>query len=311
MADRGDNNFIRYIYRGEEGEIIPREATHITIDKSCTFIRAHAFEDHPNIVEVICHDRVKKINIGAFRCCPNLRRVIMPGVKNAEGWAFGYCKALTDVECSKLEIIGSEAFSDCSSLRSINLLSVRIFDTYAFDGCKALNDIEFGSKLERFKERAFGDCPSLERITIPLKDGLFTEDDIFEGCHNLRHVDLVEGELLETVAALQLEEWRNDIDGEIYSINQILASSAGCYDENGRQHPAQKTMVLRMWIRSVLYIINRYEEKHQRILGEAATTLQLVLPQDIAMNSVLPFLALPTHTFEGDEGKYESDEDYG
>ena len=96
MAAEGGNNIVRYLYRGEESEIIPREATHITVAEDCTFVRARAFHRHPNIVEVICHARVKKIERSAFFECPNLRRVIMPGVKIVEEEAFFECRALTD-----------------------------------------------------------------------------------------------------------------------------------------------------------------------------------------------------------------------
>ena len=49
-------NFMRYIYRGEEGEVIPRGATHIIVNESVTVILRAAFYNHPNIVEVICGD---------------------------------------------------------------------------------------------------------------------------------------------------------------------------------------------------------------------------------------------------------------
>ena len=70
---------MRYIYRGEEGEIIPDGATHITVAEDVTFVRARAFWHHPNIVEVICHENVEKIEVEAFEDCPSLKRVIMPG----------------------------------------------------------------------------------------------------------------------------------------------------------------------------------------------------------------------------------------
>jgi len=58
---------------------------------------------------------------------------------------------------------------------------------------------------------------------VHLKEGLITSDGIFKGCRNLKHVYLIEGELHESITALQLQEWRNDINDEIDSINQILA----------------------------------------------------------------------------------------
>eukprot|EP00984_Skeletonema_dohrnii_P036697 scaffold37966_cov461-Skeletonema_dohrnii-CCMP3373.AAC.1 len=74
---------------------------------------------------------------------------------------------------------------------------------------------------------AFVNCRSLERITIPLKDGMITHDNLFAGCKKLNHVDLVGGEVHETIAALLMEEWRNEMKEEIDSINQILPTAPG------------------------------------------------------------------------------------
>ena len=305
MADVDDNNFIRYIYRGEEDEIIPRETTHITVAEDCTFVRARAFRDNPNIVEVVCHEDVEKIETAAFANCRSLKRVIMPGVKIVEGDAFDSCTALADVECDKLEIIRYEAFCDCDSLRNINLPSVRILEEVTFAQC-ALIDVTFGSNLERIDEMVFKDCYSLERITIPLKDVLITADNVFQGCRNLMHVDPVEtAELHEFVAALNLEEWRNDMNREIDSINRILPNTpAG----DGWNHDEEKTRAIRRWIRSVLRKIIHYRAQHQRILNQAATQLQFALPQDILANNVLPFLALPSHSFEVDDLEEDADD---
>ena len=294
MADRGDNNFMRYVYRGEEGEIIPREATHITVAKDVTVILEHAFIDNQKIVEIICHHKVEKIGERAFSFCRSLRRVVIPGVKIVEKRAFENCHVLTDVECGMLEIIKKFAFSGCIiSLRSMNLPSARILEEYAFE-CTTLTNVKFGSKLERIEGSAFSCCDSLERITIPLKDGLITED-MFLGCRNLKHVDLVEGEVHATIAALQLDVWRNDMNEEIDSINQILPNVPGGWNEEDYGREAR---AIRRWIRSVLRKINHYKAEHERLLDEAAPTLQVVLPPDILTNNVLPFLELPSYTFE-------------
>ena len=297
-------SIVRYTYTGAIGEVIPQEVTHLTVAKSCTFVREWAFFQHPNIVEVICHENVYKIEEGAFSCCPSLTKVIMPGVEIVGEEAFIECEALTDVECGKLEIIENVAFADCISLGNIILPSIRIVERTAFGGCNALADVRFGSKLERIEEYVFCRCISLERITIPLKDGIIAdtdvpEDNIFQGCGNFVHVDLVEGELQESIAALQLEEWRNDMSEEINSINQILLDAdAGYHINDDDEDYGEKARVIRRWIRSVLRKIIHYQAEHQHILDEAATALQLSLPQDIVMNNALPFLALLPRTFE-------------
>ncbi len=306
MAAECDNNFMRYVYRGEEGEIIPRGATHIIVHESVTVIRARAFYEHPNITEVICHYKVEKIEERAFYWCDCLRRVIMPGVKIVESWAFDG-SALADVECGMLEIIQEFAFSHCKYLKSINLPSARIVKSSAFGDCFALTVAKFGSKLERIEGEAFWTCNSLERITIPLKDGIFLDadddevshDEVFRECAKLNQVDLVEGELHETIAALQSDDWKDDMYEEIYSINQILLTVDGGHDDYYYYSVGEKSLALRSWIRSILSKIIEYKAKHRHSLDEnVVPALQCVLPQDIVMNSVLPFLELPSHVFE-------------
>ena len=236
----------------------------------------------------------------------------MPGIKIVKYRAFMKCYALTNVECGKLKIIGERAFEYCRSLKSISLPSARIVVDWAFNACNNLIGVKFGDKLERIETCAFYECYSLERITIPLKVSIISARNIFQLCKSLKHVDLVEGELHETVAALQLEEWRNDMNYEINSINQTLPNlhagylNVNWYDARERKVSyGEKARAIRRWLRSVLGKIIHYQEEHQRILEAAATTLQFTLPQDIAMNKVLPFLELPSHTFEVEEEQEE------
>ena len=309
-VEEGDNIVVWFTYTGADGEVIDDEATHVIVQ--ARVIRANAFHRHRNIVEVICNEDVEKIESDAFHHCYSLRRVIMRGVKNVEEDAFICCTALEDVECDKLEIIGGGAFVTCESLRSINLASARIVMAEAFGSCEVLKYVKFGSKLESFGVEAFNSCVSLERITIPLKDGLINDDGIFMACENLDQVDLVKGELHETIAALQLEEWRNDLDVEINSINLILPNAdPGRYDDD-YDDTGEKAQTIRRWIRSVLHKIIHYQAEHRRLLeGDVATTLELVLPNnDIVTNNVLPFLELPSYTFEVvDDEDEEGDSD--
>ena len=141
MEAEGDNNniIIRFIYTGADGEHIPDDATHIFV--RAKFIPASAFEEHPNVLEVVCHEDVETVERRAFYKCRLLRKVIMPGVKVVEKDAFQCCEALTDVECGKLEIIGVTAFHCCISLKSIDLSSVEIAETEAFNYCKSLKSV--------------------------------------------------------------------------------------------------------------------------------------------------------------------------
>ncbi len=235
----------------------------------------------------------------------------MRGVKIAERYAVADCSALTDVECGKLDIVGEGAFIHCKSLRSINLPSARTLGELGFFNCKVLTDVNFGSKLERIEGMVFRDCYSLERITIPLKDGIITHDNIFGGCENLKHVDLVEGALREIIASLHFEKWRNDMSEKIDSINQFLpdAHPGGWDDDIKFFVEGEKAQVIRGLIRSILDKMAHYQAEHRRVLDEAATTLDLALPRDIVMKNVLSFLELPPHSFGVEDHEDGSEED--
>ena len=305
------------------GGAVPRQVTRVRIHKSVSVIPARAFFQHPNIEEVVFHDGVKKVKANTFYCCPSLRRVVMPGVKEVKRRAFWKCVALTDIECGKLEIIGHGAFDGCISLRSVELPSIKIVESNAFDYCKALTNVKFGNKLESIGERAFRKCTSLERITIPLIDGMITDNNVFQGCGNLKHVDLVEGAILrETIAALQMEEWKKVMRSKIDAIkHSVPTTPAGIGVDVGG-----KAVAIRMWIRSVLRKIVHYKAEHHRYLKEAAATIELALwkkrlseinvPErdedgrakcrvkcgaDIVIKNVLPFLELTSYTFQGED----------
>jgi len=285
-----------YIYTGG---VVPPGVTRVRIHESVTVIPARAFYWNPSIKEVECHLDVKTVEEEAFADCPSLRVVIMPGVEVVEHHAFVHCDALAIVECGKLEIIGRNAFVRCQSLGSINLPSAKIVEGDAFAYCKALKNVKFGKGLESIGGWAFGFCTSLESITIPLKDGMITaHDSIFKGCKKLERVDLVEGAVMsDTIDALLLEEWRNDMKDKIDSINQSLPTTpAGNGGIDGG-----KARVIRSWISSVLSAIVQYKAQHRSYLNEAATTLQLASPNDVVLENVLPFLKLPSYTFEGED----------
>ena len=229
----------------------------------------------------------------------------MHGVEEVEGWAFYDCESIEHVECDKLEIIRSHAFQSCESLIGINLPSISFVGLQAFDGCTAITHAKFGKDLERIDSWAFTGCRSLERITIPLKRALVIEDDVFAGCQSLKYVDLVEENILrETVAALHLDSWRDNMNARIEVIIGILQSSCSgdWFDEDSDEiDEGDIAMNIRIWILMVLTGIIEYKAKHRALLNSATAILQTILPNDVVMNNVIPFLDLPLYKFDGEE----------
>ena len=222
-----------YIFTSEDRQGVPRDATHVIIDGSVKVIldSEETFLGHPTLLDVVCRDGVIKVAQAGFLDCPSLTRVKMPSVEGIGRSAFKDCKALMYIECGKLEFIDVGAFGHCKSLRSLNLPSAKTVQMCAFSNCEALANVKFGKELESIGFRAFNDCTSLERITIPLKD-VMVSSVAFSGCENLKHVDLIEGALHETIAYLQLEEWRNDVNVTIDLINEILPNTPDGADES-------------------------------------------------------------------------------
>ena len=119
--------------------------------------------------------------------------------------------------------------------------------------------------LERIELEAFGDCPRLRRIVIPLKDNLLS-DGLFDECGNLSQVDLVGG-IHKTIESLLLERWRNEMKDEIGSINQVLPNTP----------TDEKTAAIRRWIEGVIQRIDHYKSEHYALLKDNMTQLELAL----------------------------------
>ena len=273
MDGGGDDIFV---YLGGEQEV-PREITHAIIDPSVKCVGMRAFADRRQLATVIFHDGVEIVEEEAFQDCGSLSgKIKLLGVREIHDNAFDDCVALSDVEFGdKLELIGIEAFSGCS-MRSVKIPALRGTHSWAFSWCRHLTDVEFGINLETLGVGTFYNCPNLERIAIPLKDNLFYLRsnefrqwyDQFEGCYNLRTVDIVGAEgMHKTISSLLLESWKDEMNKEINRINQVLPSI---------RH-FEKTNSIRRWVRLVIDKMEHYKAEHNRILKEHMTQLELAI----------------------------------
>ena len=288
-------NIVWFTYTGTEDipDDVRERITHLVLDIEA--VPADSFRDYngdggelPNLLEVICRDVVKKIGKWAFADCQKLRRVIMPGVEVVEECAFSYCEDLEYVECDQLKIIRTNAFQ-YTPLRSISLPSAEIFEGGAFMGCVVL-----------------------ERVTVPLAGNLIVADDTFRGCKRLKYASFADGVLLRQIQHLQLKKWRDSMNEQILSIDQILATTTAGYTEEQEElqntmeayvnvnrrlepdrdeayHVGGKARAIQRWIKSVIFMLDHYKAEHQRYLNVVATSLE-PLPREIVMNNMLPFL---------------------
>lgn len=215
------------------------------------------------------HDGVKIIEEEAFQHCESLKRIHLLGVKVIEEGAFADCTALEDVEFgNELDKIGWEAFAR-TSLRKIKIPKVRAIEANAFVNCEQLTEAAHLSSedLESVEYGAFMYCLRLRRIAIPLKNDIL-DDCAFSDCDNLTQVDLVGG-IHKTISSLHLGRWRDQMNEEIDSTNQVLYTNSRYTDA--------KTAAIQQWIERVLRKIRHYKRMHYALLKEAISLLELAL----------------------------------
>ncbi len=257
-----------FVYTGGE-QRVPRDVKRVRIAENVDTILAETFQECEQLIEVEGHNKLKKIEECAFWNCPSLRSLTkMQGVIEIERGAFYKCFALSEFDFDKLEIIGENAFGYCASLTPINLPSVRRVGQCAFQNCAALRDAVFGEKLDRIERSALAGCRALRRIVIPLKYGLIIDVEAFSSCQKLSRVDTLVGGIHNTISCLHMESWRNEMQGEIDRINQILPNI---------RFTIAKAGAIRVWITRVLDWLDHYKSEHKALVKEAMTLLELAL----------------------------------
>lgn len=283
-------------------ERIPKHVKHVIISDDLDCVPSWSFAWKSSIESVVGHADIRTVEKCAFFECTSLSYVDLPGVVEIEEHAFVECTKLPFVRFPNLEVVGPYGFSDCVELEFVDLPSVRIVEEFGFQDCTKLVGAIFGSRLENLQRMVFRGCFSLEYVSLPLKAGVIKCDDTFYQCRNLVSVRLVEEAVLnDTVMCLQLQSWRNTMNSVIGSISPSLSSAhPGHFIPTGPVSckAGDKAHTINRWIRSVLRDVNLYKRYHQEFLEEAATSLNLVLPQEIVTTGIIPFLELPPHEFE-------------
>lgn len=183
-----------------------------TIRKICD----GAFENCVELKEIVIPDNVVEIGDRAFSGCVNLHTVILPKeLKFISSYLFEGCEKLVDVVLPpSLKEIGYSAFQDCKEISELSMPHwVNKISSRAFKGCKNLRavllanfaELELGSStfedcssLEEFiipfgvtkiEDKTFANCINLEFVIIPNTVD-FISNNAFEGCKNLKHVEL-------------------------------------------------------------------------------------------------------------------------
>lgn len=254
-----------FVYTGGRA---PQHIINAIVDRSISAIDDYAFHSCPHLLSVEFHDGITSVGSFSFSNCPSLRRLNLPSVLIVKQEAFSNCTGLTDVEFgNKLQLIELNAFFYCTSLRRVIMPSIVVMQPGVFSDCTALPDMELPENIMAIGIGAFVNCHSLRRITMPLNDDMIKRH-AFNRCENLVTVNLIGG-IHRTVSYLNLESWRNEMNGHINRINQVLPGI-------GRM---DKTAAVQVWIESVLERLDHFKDEHYKLVSEAMALIELALWQ--------------------------------
>jgi hypothetical protein len=119
--DAGREQNDAFVYRGREGENIPRGVIRVRVHPSVRVIRGKAFTGCKLLMSVKLHDGIEVIGEESFQQCTSLREIfIPPAIRAIKNGAFKGCSGLTTAILNDgLQEIGAYAFYGCTTLVQI------------------------------------------------------------------------------------------------------------------------------------------------------------------------------------------------
>lgn len=185
--------------------------TSITLKDGLEIIKKSAFANCENLPELNLPITLTEIQAKAFSNCKKLKCIEIPDsvisfgtpTDYYEGGAvFSGCEALLSVKLSESQTcIPLNSFKDCTSLNDIKIPdSVRTLEEGAFVNCTSLKEIIIPGSVSEinypgigsFPDGPFGDCTSLEKVTINEGSLKTISYGMFGGCVSLKEIIIPE-----------------------------------------------------------------------------------------------------------------------
>ncbi len=187
-----DGNVCLEDYHGGEVEVIVPDTV---LGKQVTEIGFACFEGNTTIEKVILPSGVKKISVGAFNCCTNLKEVLVNGegnISSIDDAAFNSCINLEKFNCgNKIKFIGWRTFKNCSKLTTINEQSnLNIIGYKAFED-SGLLEISLDN-IEKLASKVFTNTPYLENLRSGNEEFVIVNNILFD-CNSREEVIIIPG----------------------------------------------------------------------------------------------------------------------
>ena len=158
-----------FVYMGEGGPAVPRDAVRVRVHPSFTVIPERAFGHRQKLEVVELHEGLLEIDDIAFYNCVALKSIKIPSTVTRIGqWSFSDCTKLEEIELNEgLTNIGKCAFTNLLTLKQITIpTTVTIIDESVFHDCKRLERLELPEGLLEIRKLAFCNC-NLKNINFP------------------------------------------------------------------------------------------------------------------------------------------------
>ena len=162
-----------------------------TIPASVTDLDGYVFSNCSSLESAVIPEGITIIKSSMFDKCKSLRTVTIPdSVTEIWTFAFAECESLTEINLSKVKIIGTAAFYECKNLTTITLGEglMQIYDS-AFQNAEKLASVTLPESLTELGDGAFWGCSSLRSMRIPA--GVTTMGSlVFAQCSALEEISV-------------------------------------------------------------------------------------------------------------------------
>ncbi len=125
------NKFSRCEIVDETVMVVPDTINGIEVQE----IGDYCYMGNQTVETIILPDTVKQIDAYAFANCPNLKKVIAPGVEYCGRYAFYDCPNLHYVEMPQVTLANTAMFKNCTSLSCLDIGELNTVCNHAFKNC--------------------------------------------------------------------------------------------------------------------------------------------------------------------------------